>query len=124
AGFLVLDEGVERLALVGPLSGPVVARDDGVVVARGVTGFGLQDRPVRYACAVAGRLAVGILVKRIERHALCVCERWPLRGGGGLGRRRRARTRDDGKRNRGGEQCRDGGSGHLDSHDGNSLHGW
>src|SRR5216683_5533442 len=44
AGLLVFRERIERLALVGPLLGAVVAADDGVAVARLVAGFGLQDQ--------------------------------------------------------------------------------
>src|SRR5258708_39271946 len=74
AGLLVFRERIERLGLVGPLLGAVVAADDGVAVARLVAGFGLQDRPVCGAGTVAGRLSAGILVERGERPALGVRE--------------------------------------------------
>src|SRR3954471_14128008 len=70
AGLGVLGEGVERLALVGPLLRAVVARDDGVAVGGGIARLGLQHRPVGRARTIAGRLAVRILVESVERHAL------------------------------------------------------
>src|SRR6266702_8378609 len=98
AGLRVLGEGVERLALVGPLLRAVVARDDGVTVARGIAGLGLQPRPVCRTRSVAGRLAVHILVEGIERHALSVSEHVALVGLAGLGWRRCEHGRDDRER--------------------------
>src|SRR5690242_379239 len=74
AGLLILGEGVERLALVGPLLGTVVAGDDRVFLSRLVAGFGLQHRPGGRAGAVAGRFSASVLVERVERHALLVGE--------------------------------------------------
>jgi hypothetical protein len=49
----VLGKSVERLALVGPLPGAVVAGDDGVAVAGRVAGFGLQHPRARYGSVSA-----------------------------------------------------------------------
>src|ERR1700761_5060129 len=69
AGLGVLGEGVERLALVGPLLGAVITGDDGVAAIGLVAGLGLEHRPVGGAWSVAGGLAFGILVESIEAHA-------------------------------------------------------
>src|SRR5947209_1782113 len=87
AGLGVLGEGVQRLALEGPLLGAVIAGDDGIAVAGGVAGLGLQRRPVRRTRTVAGRFAVHVLVESIARHALGVGEDVALVGLGGFGRR-------------------------------------
>src|SRR5512134_958259 len=57
AGLLVLDPQVERLALVGPLLAPVVARDDRVVAARLVFRGCFQRGPDRGTLGVAHALA-------------------------------------------------------------------
>ena len=97
ARFLVVLPEVERLALVGPLLGAVVAGDDGLVVVGLVAGFGLQRRPVGGTRAVAGGFAAGILVECIQRHALGVSERQALRGRSDTGRRLRVRARKRGQ---------------------------
>ena len=71
-GALVLDIGVERLAVIGPLLGAVGAVDDGpFAFSRGVGG-GRERRPGDRAFVVAVRLARLVLVEGVERHALRV----------------------------------------------------
>src|SRR6185437_7428094 len=66
----VLDEGVDRLAVQGPLLEAVVARDDGPGAHRlGAVGS-KGGRPILGALAVARRLAGGVLVEGVEGHAL------------------------------------------------------
>src|SRR6185437_1095958 len=94
----VLDEGVDRLAVQGPLLQPVVARDEGPGAHRlGAVG-GERRRPVLGALAVARRLAGGVLVEGVEGHALGGDVHAVARLGGGAGRLGR-------KGGAGGEDC-------------------
>src|SRR5215468_3693693 len=70
AGVLVILPVVERLALVGPLLGAVVTRDDRPVAhILGLTG-NHERRPIGGAIAVAARFAVRrIAIPGVERHA-------------------------------------------------------
>src|SRR5665647_1299725 len=103
ARLLVVLPGVERLALVCDLLGAVVACDDGVAGRRLGIGCGRQRWPVAGAWAVAGRLAAGVLIERIERHAFVVGEHLALGAVAGLGLREgdggQKRHRDGGDRN-------------------------
>src|SRR5271170_3790375 len=76
AGIAVLVEGVERLALVGPLLAAVVARDDAPVARR--CGVGEEWRPVGGADAVAAGFAGRVAVESVKRHAGAIDQRFAL----------------------------------------------
>src|SRR5262249_49366478 len=102
AGLLVVDEGVEGLAIVRPLQRAVLALDDGQVADRLVLRRRLRRRPVLGAFAVAVGLALGVLVVGIERHALGIGENGSGRGLHGLERPivLGRRANDEGERER------------------------
>src|SRR3546814_13377559 len=71
ARLLVLDPGVKRLALVGPLLAAVVAADHAPVARALGAGRNRQRRPVLRAGAVADRLARhGVLLEGVEGHEI------------------------------------------------------
>src|SRR5512134_2549850 len=74
ARLLVLDPQIERLALVGPLLPPVIARDDRVVAAWLVFRGCFQRRPDRGTLGVAHAPARArrVLVESVQRHARVV----------------------------------------------------
>src|SRR5690242_12261510 len=98
AGFLVLGEGIERSALVGPLLAAIVAVDEGKAVARLRIGVGDQRQRSVGALAVASRFALAVAIEDVKRHTVGSDERLAvgrLRAGRrrGLGERReRQRT--------------------------------
>ena len=83
AGLGVLGEGVERLALVGPLHRAVVTRYHRPITGCGRAGGSHQGRPIGGAGAVAHRLAAHVLVEAVESHALGIDQDWTH---GGLAR--------------------------------------
>src|SRR5262249_44778350 len=98
--FGVLRPSVERLALIGPLLSPVVARDNRVSTRRLCIGRCHQRRPICRAWTVTSRFTAIILVEDVERHALAIGEHLTFGAVTGFCRRRR------GKRNRSGKQGR------------------
>ncbi len=90
AGLLVHDEGVERLAAVGPLTLLVVTGDHGPFAHGLVGGRRRQWRPVGGALIVAHGFAIGVLGEGIERHAV-VIDQHPVFG------RRRVRRECQGR---------------------------
>src|SRR6185312_16887910 len=72
AGLLVLDEGVERFAVIGPHPGAVLALDDSPTAFALGAGAGLQRRPVGGTFVVAVRFALFVLVVGIKGHAVGV----------------------------------------------------
>src|SRR5580704_14892361 len=90
ARLLVVLPVIERLALMGPLLGAVVAIDDSIVT----DGLGLrrreERRPIGGALPIAARLAgCRIAVPSVERHAfLCIDQHLAQLGVGDLGWRR------------------------------------
>src|SRR6516164_3369753 len=98
--FGVLRPSVERLAFIGPLLSPIVARDNRVSTRRPCIGRCHQRRPICRAWTVTGRFTAIILVEGVERHALTIGEHLTFSAVTGFGRCRL------GKRNRSGQQGR------------------
>jgi hypothetical protein len=84
AGLRVFDEGVERLALVGPLRGFVVASHKAPIARCLSTCGSHQRRPVRGALTATGGFPAAVLVEGIERHALGIDEGLAFAGVGDL----------------------------------------
>ena len=85
AGFRVLAPHIERLALVGPLRGTVVAGHNRPFAGRLGVRSSRQGRPVGGARAVAGRFPTCVLIEGIERHTFCIDEGLAFAGVGALG---------------------------------------
>src|SRR3984885_8321202 len=112
AGLAVLVPAIERLVLVGPLLAAVAAGDQGKIAGGAGVGGCDQWHPEICALTVAIRLALAVVVERVERHAVAVDVRFAFRGMGG-GRRlawRQSRARDENEK--AGNEARPVGSRH------------
>src|SRR5690348_7992256 len=74
ARLLVLDEGVERLAIIGPLHRSVVSLDDGQIADRLGISSRFHGRPIFGTFTVAVGFSRTVLVVSVEGHAVGICQ--------------------------------------------------